>query len=141
MGSAGVEQRLNGQLKGCPGVLECQVNALREELYLERGRHIPGKEGSDVQLTLDQNVQHIAEKALDAAMAKHNAVGAWCIVQRVRTVEILALVSRPGYDLNDFSTSSEDVRLNRAIGVVYEPGSTMKAACFAAALNEGIVTP
>ena len=141
VGSAGVEQRLNGQLKGCPGVLEGQVNALREELYLERGRHIPGKEGSDVQLTLDQNVQHIAEKALDAAMAKHNAVGAWCIVQRVRTGEILALVSRPGYDLNDFSTSSEDVRLNRAIGVVYEPGSTMKAACFAAALNEGIVTP
>ena len=141
VGSAGIEQRMNSYLKGCPGVLEGQVNARRQELYLQRARPVPGLEGSDVQLTLDQNVQHIVEKALGDAMVEHNAKGAWCIVQDVRTGAILAMASLPAYDLNDFGTSSLDVRLNRAVGYVYEPGSTMKAACFAAALNEGIVTP
>lgn len=141
VGSAGIEQRMNSYLKGCPGVLEGHVNAKRQELYLQRERYVPGLEGNDVQLTLDQNVQHIVEKALAGAMEEHRAKGAWCIVQRVRTGEILAMASLPGYDLNEFGTSSADVRLNRSIGYVYEPGSTMKAACFAAALNEGIVTP
>ncbi len=141
VGSAGIEQRMNSHLKGCPGVLEGQVNAKRQELYLQRGRYVPGLEGSDVQLTLDQNVQHIVEKALGDVMEEHHAKGAWCIVQHVRTGAIMAMASLPAYDLNDFGTSSADVRLNRAIGYVYEPGSTMKAACFAAALNEGVVTP
>ncbi|MBT3194134.1 MAG: penicillin-binding protein 2 [Verrucomicrobia bacterium] len=141
LGSAGVEQRMHKHLKGSPGVLEGQVDALRHELYLQRGRHIPGMEGSDVQLTLDQNVQHIVEKELDGLMEEYKAKGAWCIVQRVRTGEILAMASRPAYDLNDFGTASDDLRLNRAIGSVYEPGSTMKAALFAAALNERIITP
>jgi cell division protein FtsI (penicillin-binding protein 3) len=141
VGSAGIEQRMNSYLKGCPGVLEGQVNAKRQELYLQRARYVPGLEGNDVQLTLDQNVQHIVEKALASAVEEHHAKGAWCIVQRVRTGEIMAMASLPAYDLNDFGTSSADVRLNRTIGYVYEPGSTMKAACLAAALNEGIVTP
>lgn len=141
VGSAGIEQRLDSYLKGCPGVLEGKVNALRQELYLQRARYVPGLEGNDVQLTLDQHVQHIAEKALDRVMEKHHAKGAWCLVQQVRTGAILAMASRPAYDLNDFATSSADVRLNRAIGYVYEPGSTMKAASFAAALNEGLVEP
>jgi len=141
VGSAGIEQRMNSYLKGCPGVLEGHVNAKRQELYLQRERYVPGLEGSDVQLTLDQNVQHIVEKVLADVMDEHHAKGAWCIVQRVRTGEIMAMASLPGYDLNEFGSSSSDVRLNRSIGYVYEPGSTMKAACFAAALNEGIITP
>jgi len=141
VGSAGIEQRMNSYLKGCPGVLEGHVNAKRQELYLQRERYVPGLEGSDVQLTLDQNVQHIVEKALAGVMEEHSAKGAWCIVQRVRTGEIMAMASLPGYDLNEFGSSSADVRLNRSIGYVYEPGSTMKAACFAAALNEGIIAP
>jgi cell division protein FtsI (penicillin-binding protein 3) len=51
------------------------------------------------------------------------------------------MASRPGYNLNEFNRTSPDERLNRAIGVNFEPGSTFKAAAFAAALNEGIVTP
>jgi cell division protein FtsI (penicillin-binding protein 3) len=141
VGSAGIEQRMNSYLKGSPGILEGQVDAFRHELYLQRGRHIPGMEGSDVQLTLDQNAQHIVEKELDRLMVEYEAKAAWCIIQHVRTGEILAMASRPGYDLNAFGTASEDVLLNRPIGNVFEPGSIMKAASFAAALNEGIVTP
>jgi len=59
----------------------------------------------------------------------------------VKTGEILAMVSRPAFDLNRFYDTDTDVRLNRAVGANYEPGSTMKAAAFAAAFNEGIVSP
>lgn len=140
-GSAGVELRLNGYLKGTPGMLESQVNAKRQELYWQRGRHVPALDGADVRLTIDQNVQNIVERVADGLMEEHHARGVWVIVERVGTGEIVAMVSRPAYDLNEFGSASEDERLNRAIGTVYEPGSTMKAVTFAAVLNEELVTP
>lgn len=141
VGSAGVEQRFDPMLKGRPGVVEGRLNALRQELYLERERYEPGRQGSSVELTIDRNVQHIVEKVIDEVMVEFNATAAWSIVQRVKTGEILAMVSRPAFDLNRFYETPPDVRLNRAVGANYEPGSTIKAATFAAALNEGIVTP
>jgi len=141
VGSAGVEQRFDPMLKGLPGVVEGRLNALRQELYLERERYEPGQQGSSVELTIDRNVQHIVEKVIDGVMEEFNATAAWSIVQRVKTGEILAMVSRPAFDLNRFHETLPDVRLNRAVGTNYEPGSTLKAATFAAALNEGIVTP
>jgi len=128
-------------LKGSPGVLESEKNALRQELYWKRDRYIPALEGADVYLTIDQNVQHIVEKALDDVMREHRARGAWAVVQQVKTGAILAMASRPAFDPNQFVTTEENVRLNRAIGFVYEPGSTMKAAVIAAALNEKVVNP
>ncbi len=141
IGSAGIEQLKHRDLTGTSGVLEGQLDARRHEVHAKRGLHNPGVAGSDVQLTLDQNVQHIVEKALDDVMEEFAAKGAWCIIQRVKTGEILAMASRPAYDLNEFGSVGDDAKLNRAISYVYEPGSTMKAACFAAALNEGVVSP
>jgi cell division protein FtsI (penicillin-binding protein 3) len=140
-GCAGVEQEFNGYLKGTPGLLEGKVNGLRQEIYWQRDRWVPALKGADVCLTLDQNVQHIVEEALRDTMEEHKAKAAWAIVQRVKTGEILAMASRPAYDLNQFRTSSSHQRLNRAIGQVYEPGSTFKVITLAAAIDEGVVTP
>ena len=139
VGSAGVEQRFHDYLKGKPGVMEGRVNAFRQEVYLSRERFDPGREGHHLELTIDRNVQLIVEKVMDGLMVEFQPQAVWSIVQRVKTGEILAMVSRPAFDLNRFSESDADVRMNRAIGVNYEPGSTMKAAAFAAALNEGVV--
>ena len=141
VGSAGVEQHFDQQLRGSPGMLEGQLDALRHELYVRRDRHVPALCGADVTLTLDQNVQYVVERALDEAMSLHSARAAWAIVSRVGTGEILAMASRPAYDVNAFAESGEEERLNRAIGHVYEPGSTFKTAVFAAALDAGTVTP
>lgn len=141
VGSAGIEQGMERFLRGTPGYVESEVNALRQEVYLQRIRQIPSVEGADVTLTIDENVQFVVEKALDAAMDEHRPKGAWAIVQRVKTGEILAMGSRPAFDPNRFFESDEDARLNRAIGYTYEPGSTFKALTVAAALNEGTVTP
>ena len=140
-GSAGIEQTLDRCLRGSAGLLDSRMNALRQELYWQRERYIPAVAGANVVLTLDQNVQYIVEKALDEVMQEHNARGAWAIVERIRTGEILAMASRPGFDLNKFPTADKDSMLNRAIGSVYEPGSTFKAVVISAALNEGAVTP
>lgn len=140
VGSAGIEQEQRCYLKGSPGFIKTQVDVRRHEVYGKRGECKPGFEGAAVQLTIDQNIQHMVEKALDGIMEEHNAKGAWSIVQRVQTGEILAMASRPAYDPNEFQVSTPNQRLNRAIGYVYEPGSTFKAVAFAGALNEGIVT-
>jgi cell division protein FtsI (penicillin-binding protein 3) len=141
VGSAGIEQRMDKYLRGTPGFLETRVNARRQELYWRRDSRVSPLSGADVVLTIDQNVQYIVEKALDEVVAKHNAKGAAVIVQKVRTGEILAMASRPVFDLNEFRTAGAAEKLNRAIGYNYEPGSTFKILTFAAALNEGTVTP
>ncbi len=144
-GSAGVEQRMDRFLRGSPGWMEGEKDAFRQPLYWKRGRHVRPLAGADVHLTIDQYVQHITEKALDGIGAPHDGKltweGAWAIVQDVRTGEILAMASRPAFDLNAFRDARDLEKLNRAVGMVFEPGSTLKAIAFAAALEERLVTP
>lgn len=141
VGSAGIEQRFDRYLRGVPGYRETAVDGRRREVRTRRRLEILPQQGGDVYLTLDQNLQYFVECALDEALATNGAKGAWAIVQRVGTGEILAMASRPGFDLNQFSESTEEARLNRAIGYVYEPGSIFKIIVYAAALNERLLRP
>ena len=138
VGSAGIEQRLDKYLRGVPGLRVSQKDGKKRELHNRRSLEIQPQEGADVHLTLDQNLQYFTERALDAAMEQHSAKGAWAVIQEVKTGRILALANRPGYDLNDFRKSEDLERMNRAIGYVFEPGSTFKVGVIAAALNEGV---
>ncbi len=140
VGSSGIEQQANRYLRGCSGVVGSRLNAKREELYWAEGRNIPAIKGADITLTIDQNIQFIVEQALDDVMEKHTPSGAWAIVENINTGEILAMASRPSFDLNKFNKSTDNLRLNRNIGYVYEPGSTFKAITFAIAFNENIVS-
>lgn len=139
VGSGGVEQLMEKYLKGSPGLIESRLDGRRREMVDRRIQEIPPKDGADVILTIDQNLQYIAEKAVDAALLRNRSKAAFVIIQRVHTGEILALVSRPAFDPNRFREAGDPQKLNRAIGVVYEPGSTFKVSVIAAALNEGIV--
>lgn len=141
VGGAGVELRYDKYLKGVKGLRMIEVDGVRNEIYGLRGMEIPAQKGADVYLTIDQHIQFYTERALDRVMTEHHAKGAWAIVQHVRTGDILAMASRPSYDPNHFRHSKEDERLNRAIGYVYEPGSTFKVAVYAAAIQEGLITP
>ncbi|MDD4735196.1 MAG: penicillin-binding protein 2 [Kiritimatiellae bacterium] len=141
VGSAGIEQRLNGYLRSTPGLRVGERDGRHREIYGRRSLEIDPLEGADVFLTLDMTIQHLLEKSMTQAMEQHQAKGAWAIVQRVRTGEILAMASYPNYDLNEYSKSTPEQRRNRNIGYVYEPGSTFKVAVIAAALNEGLVAP
>lgn len=141
IGSAGIEQVCQKRLQGRPGRRVGKSDGKGRELYDRREVEIPPKPGEDIYLTLDADIQYITEKAMEELMVEHQPAAAWAIVQRVKTGEILAMVSMPGYDLNDFRSSTPQQRLNRAIGFTYEPGSTFKVAVIAAALDAGAVTP
>ena len=141
VGSAGVEQRFDSYLRGHSGLRISEKDGKSREVYSRRSLDIQPQQGVDVYLTLDQNLQYIAEKALDKALEEFQAKGAWAIVERVKTGEILALASRPAYDPNLYRIAQENRVLNRPIGYVYEPGSTFKVAIISAALNEGTVDP
>ena len=139
VGSAGVEQRWDALLKGRPGLVQSERDGNQREIYTRRSLELAAQEGADVYLTLDQNIQYFVEKALDAAMTNLQAEAGWAIVEDVRTGAILAMASRPAYDLNAFSKTTPEARLNRAVGVNFEPGSIFKVGVVAAALNEGLV--
>jgi cell division protein FtsI (penicillin-binding protein 3) len=141
VGSAGVEQELNQHLKGSPGLRITELDGRRREIYDRRILDIPGQEGADVYLTLDLTIQYMVEKALEQAAEENHAKGAWAVVQRVRTGEILAMASYPQFDLNGYRTSTPEQRRNRAVSYNYEPGSTFKVAVIASALDAGVVTP
>lgn len=141
IGSAGIEQQMDRYLRGSPGLLASAKDASQRELPLHRRLVIPAINGADVCLTVDQNVQYIVEKALDEVVSEHHAKGAWAILQRVHTGEIVAMASRPAYDLNQFRRATPSSRLNRATGFTYEPGSTLKVVAISAALGEGLVQP
>lgn len=141
VGSGGIEQRWDSDLTGSPGFRLSEKDGRRTELYTRRMLEIEPQEGADVYLTLDQNVQYFVEKVLDAAMTNYNANACWAIVQKVRTGEILAMASRPAFDPNRYNEFDANARLNRTIGINYEPGSVFKVSVVAAALNDGIIDP
>lgn len=90
-----------------------------------------------VYLTIDENIQFFAERALDRAMAKTHANGGIIIVMDPQTGAILAMANRPTYDLNHFSNATEAQFRNKAVVDIYEPGSTFKPIIAAAALAAG----
>jgi cell division protein FtsI (penicillin-binding protein 3) len=139
VGSAGVEQRMNTLLQGVSGLRISQKDGRRHEIYSQRTVDIDPQSGADVYLTIDQQIQHFAEVALDNLNAKYHPAAAWAIVQNVRTGEILAMASLPTFNPNRFNTAPVEWLRNRTINYTYEPGSTMKAMIIASALDCGAV--
>jgi stage V sporulation protein D (sporulation-specific penicillin-binding protein) len=99
----------------------------------------PVKQGKSVYLTIDSAIQFIVEQSLDKVMARTQAKAATVIIMNPRTGEILAMASRPGFDPNRFYRYGAAEWKNRAVSVIYEPGSTFKSVVAAAALQEKAV--
>ncbi len=141
MGSAGVEQRYERYLRGSSGCITGAVDAFAQEIRDRRELFVSPIDGATVHLTLDASIQYVVERELADVVARFGATGAWAIVQRVRTGEILAMASLPDFDPNEYNRASCATWRNQAIATVYEPGSTLKSVAVSAALNEGLVTP
>ena len=97
------------------------------------------EDAAPLRLTLDVRVQAVVREELLAAMTEFRAIGACGIVLDVRTGEVIAMVSLPDYDANDYGHASPDEQTDRAVGRVYEPGSTFKLQTASMALDSGIV--
>ncbi len=141
-GLSGLEHDFNPLLSGNPGRREYEVDGLGNPINVDHD--VLPDPGSDVTLTIDRYIQLLAEQELDETIKNHRAKGGDIIVMDVETGAILAMVSRPSFDLNspDVSTQEKlDLLKNGPVSDLYEPGSVFKLVTAAAALNEGLVTP
>ncbi len=141
VGSAGIEQQYNRFLQGTDGMIEGTRDGEGKEIRARRASTAEPIDGAHVYLTLDQNIQQVAEKALAEGLAASHGTGARVIVQLVKTGEILAMAAAPDYDPAHYQAVPDLRWQNPNIGQIYDPGSTMKSIIVAAALNDGLITP
>lgn len=137
--NGGIEQKYNEELTGTDGFIRGVKANNGREIRSRRISTVEPIDGASVYLTVDQNIQHIVYGALARAMEEWNADGARAIVQEVETGAILAMVSLPDYDPENWKESTPEKRKNRTVTDLYDPGSTMKSVTIASALNEGII--
>ena len=145
VGQAGLESILNDYLTGRNGRVLGEIDGKGRELSYSSEEYVPAIDGADVTLTIDQSIQSFAEKAAREAMAVNNAKSVRVLVMNPKTGEILAMVNKPDFDLNDpprddVSVLTEQLR-NRLLTDAYEPGSTFKILTGAIALETGVTNP
>jgi cell division protein FtsI (penicillin-binding protein 3)/stage V sporulation protein D (sporulation-specific penicillin-binding protein) len=138
-GIDGVEASMDEYLRGQDGYRYIEQNRAGQEIVLYRGQERAARNGYQIQLTIDLNLQMIVEEEIDAAMKEYRPEKASIILMRPQTGEILAMANRPNFDLNKRSDAKPEQMKNRAILDMMEPGSTFKIVVAAAALNEGRV--
>ena len=138
-GIEGVEKSMDRYLQGRPGYRYITRDRTGAELVQHRGIEQPPHDGCDVRLTIDMGLQNIVERELDAAMKIYNPDTAVVIFTRPKTGEILAMASRPNFDLNARADAALEDKVNRAVLSMVEPGSTFKIVTVSAALNEKLV--
>jgi cell division protein FtsI/penicillin-binding protein 2 len=140
-GIQGVEASMEEYLHGQDGYRYIEHNRAGQEIVLYRGQERAPRDGYQVHLTVDLNLQNIVENEIDTAMREYSPQKATIILMRPQTGEILAMANRPNFDLNLRSEAKPEEMKNRAIIDMMEPGSTFKIVATAAALNEHKLQP
>lgn len=142
VGQAGLEAYYNDILKGVPGYSLVQSDLQGKQIYNSLTSYVPSVAGFNIEMTIDVNIQLAVERTLEKLMIEQKAKGATAIVMDPNTGEILALSSKPSFDLNDVPrddvTSLMEMMKNQAIVSVYEPGSTFKILTMASAISAGV---
>ncbi|WP_073952648.1 peptidoglycan D,D-transpeptidase FtsI family protein, partial [Streptomyces kebangsaanensis] len=139
-GGGGLEQQLNEQLAGKPGKTRYAQSGGRE-VPTAGSTETPAVPGSDVELTIDRDIQWAAQNAITEQVRKSGADRGYVIVQDTRTGEILAMANSPGFDPGDLSHADPAALGNAAVQDAFEPGSTAKVVSMAAVLEENAATP
>jgi len=137
-GLSGIEREFDDQLRGRPGEMLISVDARRKWFGSVEKQPEPGQ---NIVLTIDQQIQYIAERELETAMEQTKAISGAVVVENPRTGEILALANRPTFNPNLTREITPDKLKNHAVSDVYEPGSTFKLVTISAALEEKLTTP
>jgi cell division protein FtsI (penicillin-binding protein 3) len=138
-GMEGIELSLNKYLRGERACLSCERDA-RGRLIVPASSPVDvNPKGHSVTLTIDRNVQHVAESELQAAVERHRAKGGMALVLRPGTGEILAMATAPSFNPNAPAAAKPETRKNRSVTDCFEPGSTFKVFTLASALEMGAV--
>ncbi|MBI5078803.1 penicillin-binding protein 2, partial [Candidatus Saganbacteria bacterium] len=138
-GLSGVELSWDKYLKGETGRVITEGDPTGRELYGALREVEPGSDGMNLTLTIDGNVQYVAEREIAEQIKKSRAASGMLIVMRAKTGEILALASKQDFDPNDYAKSLPRLWHPRFLDP-YEPGSTFKVITTAAGLEEKVIT-
>jgi cell division protein FtsI (penicillin-binding protein 3) len=140
-GLGGLESTYDAQIRGKAGTILVHTDA-RRHAFARAER--PPTSGSTIELTVDEYLQHIAERELHRGVLENAAQGGSAIVMNPHTGEILAMANEPTFNPNAYRDFDDAERRNRAIQDLYEPGSTFKVVTASAAIEEkvlGVDTP
>jgi cell division protein FtsI/penicillin-binding protein 2 len=143
-GLAGIEADYNRALAGETGTVWYERDTHGAEIPLGMRGATQAIDGADVVLTIDRYIQRLVEQEADAAMARHKADGVTIVVMNPQTGEILAMTTRPSFDLTKPNLNDpkfQELVRNRAVTDMYEPGSVFKIITMAMALEEKLVNP
>lgn len=139
-GMEGVELSLNRYLRGERGSLLCERDARGRLIVAATTPVEVNSKGHSVALTIDRNIQHVAESELQAAVKKYNARGGMAVVLSPGTGEILAMATAPSFNPNTPARAPMEARKNRSLTDSFEPGSTFKVFTLSSALELGAVS-
>jgi cell division protein FtsI (penicillin-binding protein 3) len=137
-GLEGLELQYDDCLAGKPKWVVREQDALGRPIFREEAGEA---QGCDLYLTIDEVIQYVTERELEAAVTKSQAVSGTAIVMDPLTGEILALANSPTFNPNLYAEAHSFARRNRAVADYYEPGSAFKVVVGAAALEERLVRP
>ena len=133
-GLEGLERGYESRLQGKPLVVNAYRNGRGKKSLAESIDEREAR-GSNLHLTLDLNIQEVAENALAKAVAQFSAKSAVAVAIEVDSGDVLAMASYPSFDPSKAGQAKAAHRRNRAVTDSYEPGSTMKPFVLAAALS------
>lgn len=139
LGMDGIERTFDEKLSGTAGWRITEKDRRGNEMVPLRDQDVPARDGFNVMLTIDTVVQNILEEALAEGLNDTGAENITGIILRPRTGEILGMASLPDFNPNQVPTNPE-LRRNRLIGDVCEPGSTFKIVVVSGALEDRVVT-
>ncbi len=136
-GLAGLELQYDEILKANSGSIKIPYDAKGHPLTIYQEEYIAPGQGIDLMLTIDSQIQDVLERECSNAMVRYDCDSVWALAMDPDTGEILAMVSKPDFDPNNYQEASQEV-INRNLPVwkSYEPGSTFKTVTYSAALEE-----
>jgi len=142
-GVGGIEKIFDEEMTGQPGYRFCERDRRRQEIHAYRGQQVAPVSGKDVYLTIDMGVQAIVERELDTIIDRYRPEKATVIFMSPKTGEIIAMASRPHFDLSNRKgiRGMEPLRRNPAVTDLYQPGSTFKIVGYGGAFDRGIANP
>lgn len=144
VGQTGVEAYYNNILKGVDGYSYVQSDLQGKEIGGSLRYYVQAQEGDDLTLSIDSKMQLILENALSTIMTEQKAKNASGMILEVETGQILAISSKPSFDLNEVPRDDLETLFDQSkmklVTDIYEPGSTFKILTVAAALEENLTT-
>ena len=141
VGLEGVELKYDSIILGNTGYMVTERDALGRDIALKDTVIKNASPGKNIILTLDKNIQYIAEKELAKAVTESGAKNGMALVMESDTGRVLAMANYPSFNPNAYSRYSQAMLRNRAVADSFEPGSTFKVFLISAALEERVVRP